>query len=277
MFSHRRALAVVATLLVVLVAVALATTTQGASAPTSAATRQPLDLVYISDSSGWSVASFYARHIRQDLGVAVRVHDQWEGGLPAAVILERLRDPGHSWIDLIRNAEVIVVYGNPIGLGIKVVEREVCHDGSTRPPAVVGPRTWRPYVTTLKAIYKQIFAIRKGKPVILRTANWYVPGIYHGEVKLGPVPPGKSWQESGIIDVCTKFYESHNAAIARAAAAYRIPMADVYRAFNGPNHLEDPVAKGYIQADNIHPNDKGRAVIAKTLADLGYTPVKPPR
>jgi lysophospholipase L1-like esterase len=44
-----------------------------------------------------------------------------------------------------------------------------------------------------------------------------------------------------------------------------VPVADVYKAFNGPAHLEDPVDKGYMPGDNIHPSDAGRAVIAETL------------
>src|SRR5512142_171161 len=53
-------------------------------------------------------------------------------------------------------------------------------------------------------------------------------GNYHGAVIVGP--PGPSWQDSGIIDLCTKFEESHSAAIAQAANTYRVPMADVYSA-----------------------------------------------
>ena len=271
--------ALLAAIFGVLVVLGFATAVQGATAAATssglAALRsQPVDLVYISDSSGWGVARTYARLIRHDLGAAVRVHDQWTPDLAAATILKRLRKPSNPWVRLIRNAEVIVVYGNPVGLGIKAVQSGACVDGSTPPPAI-GPRTWQPYVATLKAIYKRIFAIRKSRPVILRTANWYVPIIYHGAVIVGP--PGPSWQDSGIIDLCTKFEESHSAAIAQAANAYRVPMADVYSAFNGPNHLEDPVAKGYLQADNVHPNNKGRAVIAQTLTALGYKRVTPPR
>lgn len=268
-----------AVLLSVLVVLGVATTVQGATAAATSSgfaplRSQPVDLLYISDSSGWGVARSYARLIRHNLGAVVRVHDQWKPDLAAATILKRLRKPSDPWVRLIRNAEVIVVYGNPVGLGIKAVQSGACVDGSTPPPAI-GPRTWQPYVATLKAIYKRIFAIRKGKPVILRTANWYVPIIYHGGVMFGI--PGPSWKDSGIVHVCTKFEESHSAAIARAAKAYRVPMADVYSAFNGPNHLEDPVAKGYLQADNLHPNNKGRAVIARALAALGYKRVKPPQ
>jgi hypothetical protein len=254
--------------MVAFVASASATTVHGATATTSVSaqavrTSEPWDLVYISDSSGWGVAGYYARRIRRDLGVSVRVHDEWQGDLRARTILERLRTPGDPWVPLIRNAEVIVVYGNPVGLGIKWVDSGFCFVVFKRPPAV-GPGIWRPYVATLKAIYKRIFEIRNGKPVILRTANWYVPVL-------------KDWEGAGIRDACMALHKSWFAAIARAARAYRVPMADVNRAFNGPSRLEDPIAKGYIQPDGVHPSDKGRAVIAKTLAAVGYKRVTPPR
>lgn len=273
---------VVAALVGVLMAVALAITAQGATSPVAASNTavsagKPLDLVYISDSSGWAVARFYARHLRQERGVTVRVHDQWTAGLPAGTILERLRTPGDTWIRLVRNAEAIVVYGNPTGLGIKTVERGdcLCLAGTgCRAPIALGPQTWRPYVATLKAIYKRIFELREGKPVVLRTANWYEPVISHAPDS--PFWAHTSWEEAGIVDPCTMWHESWSAAIARAASAYRVPVADVYRAFNGPDHREDPFAKGYLQADGIHPSNAGRAVIAETLADLGYERVMPP-
>jgi hypothetical protein len=234
-----------------------------------------MDLVWISESSGWSVARFYARRIRQDLGATVRAHDLWEGNLMAVDILDRLRTPGHPWIRLIREAEVIVVKGGPVGLSIKTVERGDCVVAGCQRPLAIGPRTWRPYVAALKAIYARIFEIRKGKPVILRTANWYVPNISHAPACPGFAPV--SLEDCGIVDVCTRWYESWDAAIVRAAAAYRVPVADVHSVFNGPTHREDPVAKGYIQGDGIHPSNAGREVMAKTLGDLGYKPVKPPR
>jgi hypothetical protein len=246
---------------------ALGTSGFGATADTSAPPSKPFDLVYISDSSGWGVAGVYGRQIRKALGVAVRVHDEWRGNLSAVEILNELRY-GVAWPRLIRDAEVIVLYGSPAGL--QIVRGGDCIS-STDPPLEVGPQLWTKYVPALKAIYKRIFQIRKGKPVILRAPNMYNPVI-------SQAPEGQqSWEEAGIADICTKLWESYAAAIAKAAAAYRVPVADVYTAFNGKDHREDPVAKGYLQPDGIHPSTKGRAVIAQTLADLGYKQVKPPR
>ncbi|GGE08821.1 spore germination lipase LipC [Marinithermofilum abyssi] len=51
-------------------------------------------------------------------------------------------------------------------------------------------------------------------------------------------------------------------------------MADVYTAFNGPNHNIDPEQKGYIWIDGLHPNDTGHKVIAEELRRLGYDPLR---
>ena len=105
-----------------------------------------MDLVWISDSSGWDVAGFYARHIREDLGVAVRVRDKWEGDLTAVAVLERLRTRGHPWIRLIRNAEVI--FRNRNSYGSEMVKEETASrpgvSGQRRSGRSYGSRTSRP-------------------------------------------------------------------------------------------------------------------------------------
>lgn len=277
MCTRSHSIGIMATLLGVLVAVAFATAVHGATGSASASaqalpTSESWDLVWITDSTGWGVAPFYARQIKQTRGVAVRVHDEWQGDLAALTLLERLKAPSDPWVRLIRNAEVIVVFGNPVGLA--VVRGGDCFT-SYDPPRPVGPQAWPKFIAGMKAIYKRIFEIRNGKPVILRTTTMYVPVIHHAPNS--PFFPPTSWDEAGITKICTKQWEWFSWAISKAATAYHVRVADVYTAFNGKTHLEDPVAKGYIQADGIHPSNKGRAVIAQTLADLAYKQVKPPR
>jgi lysophospholipase L1-like esterase len=257
-------------------AVVLVSTVHGATEPRSStpapASREPLDLVWISDSVGWGVAAFYARHIRNDLGVPVRVQDRWEGNLSAAAILSRLRTRGHEWIPLIRNAEIIFVSGNPIGLARN--KGGDCVSTGCTPPVASTRADWQRYTAGLETVYRRIFQIRNGKPVILRTGNWYVPTISHAPSS--PFYPHVSWDGCGITAACTREFELFSWAIAEAARAYRVPVADVYTALNGKDHLQDPVGKGCIQADGIHLNNKGRRIVAKTLAALGYSNVKPP-
>jgi lysophospholipase L1-like esterase len=59
------------------------------------------------------------------------------------------------------------------------------------------------------------------------------------------------------------------------ATQYGIPVARVYRDFNGPNGDQDPGDKGYIAADGFHNNDAGARRMAELLRELGYEPLAP--
>jgi hypothetical protein len=47
-------------------------------------------------------------------------------------------------------------------------------------------------------------------------------------------------------------------------------------AFNGPQHDEDPIAKGLIQFDMLHLNEDGQQLLAGTLAEAGFDTSEPP-
>jgi len=52
-------------------------------------------------------------------------------------------------------------------------------------------------------------------------------------------------------------------------------VAQVYDAFNGPLHDQDPGAAGLLAFDDFHPNAAGHALIASRLRALGYFTVTP--
>jgi hypothetical protein len=197
-----------------------------------------------------------------------------EGNLTAAAFSAAAREKGHYWILLIRNAEVIFVTGNPAwptNPERRELRRRPAH--ATAAPQTQG---WSRYISTLQGHQQADLRDPQGTggdPAYrqLVRARHRIAGTELGGL------PHMSWEEAGLVRQCTKEFEAFAGAIATAAAADRVPVADVYTAFNGIDHREDPVAKGYIQTDGIHPNDKGRAVIARTLAGLGYKPVKSPR
>ena len=70
------------------------------------------------------------------------------------------------------------------------------------------------------------------------------------------------------------YLDQVNQHIASSAQANGIPMAQVHLAFNGLNGDQDPVARGLIRVDGVHPNDNGHKVIADALAALGYVRLK---
>ncbi|TFH33637.1 MAG: SGNH/GDSL hydrolase family protein [Anaerolineales bacterium] len=230
---------------------------------------QEWDLVWISDSSGWDVAQVYAAMIEEDTGIKVNVHDNWIGGLPAASVYHALLgEPTASLTlerlaDEIREAEVIVFYGNPEdsweegnpadwlcvnGIGMNYVNN--CE-----------METFDSYIQILEGIYAKIFELRAGQPTIVRAFDAYNPLITR-------------FKEQGSYEDCKACWANYNAAIHQAAASYNVPVAGVALAWNGPNWDQDPVALGYTK-DDIHPNQEGARVIAEALRVLGYDPVMP--
>ena len=260
-----------------------ATTTSAATttAPTTTVPAEAWDLVYISDSLGsGGVPAAYAALIERDLGVTVVVHDMWTGGLTAKNILDKLRgkDDGfltssgsgrHNLLELISEAEVIVVAGNHEGsetadqpwdwnCANEYEAAPVCGETTE----VCGPETWAQYEADLGAIFDEIFALRDGEPVILRTLDWWIPW--------GPL---ETWRACDREQPCKRCWVQFSDAIHRAAAAHEVPVAGLMVAFSGAD-LSLDMPREYCR-DDVHPSAEGAAAIAGVLADLGYETVTP--
>jgi len=229
------------------------------------------DLLWVSDSSGWGVAEIYGQYIAEDNNVEVNVIDSWLGGLSAGQILQGLKDQNtHNFnLDKLREriaeSEVIVIYGNPedsldlsnpgdwnCGQGI-----EKCYVNNC------SIDTFSKYIADLEEIYSIIFEIRQGKPTIIRAIDAYNPRLI------------SNCQNDGAFVDCLACWETYNDAIHQAAEEMGVPVANVFNAWNGLDHSEDPVEKGYTQEDNVHPNELGATVIAQVLRDTGYDPIIP--
>ena len=223
------------------------------------------DVVVISDSSLWGVAEPYAQLVEQDRGVKVNLHDEWQGGLSVGTILKALRgDFEHSakrekWPQLIRDAEVLVLFGNPMdSLAPDVTEVAWNCVGLTDPGRVDIPAdAFGRYQADLGAIYDEIASLRAGRPLILRATGIYNPVI-------------GAWREKGFTDVCVAFWEGQNDAARRAAEEHGVQFVDSYAAFNGPSHDQDPRTKGFIREDGEHPSATGAQFYAELLLQSGY-------
>lgn len=230
------------------------------------------DLLWVTDSSGWGVAEIYGQYIAEDNNVEVNVVDSWVGGLSAGQILQGLKEQNTHNFDLdklrerIVESEVIVIYGNPEdsinssnpwdwNCGQSSIEKCYVNNCSID--------SFSKYSADLKEIYSIIFEIRQGKPTIIRAIDAYNPRLV------------SHCQTDGVFDVCLACWETYNEAIHQAADEMGVPVANVFDAWNGINHTEDPVEKGYTRDDNEHPNELGASVIAQVLRDTGYEPIIP--
>ena len=232
------------------------------------------DYVVFGDSTTWGFPKYYASYMEKDLGVKVTIHNKAVGGQSVIDILRRLRKD-ESLRKLVSEAEVVTLSGNPnLSPGdtpeslenyLKWKEQPSWDKDCKkfyRPPGDCSPETFESYIENIKAIIEEILSLRNGMPTIIRAMDYYVP-MY------------SEWKNHGIEKECTCCWENFNNAIHQAAAAYNVPVAWVYDAFNGPNHDEDPREKGYIADDGRHTREAGQKVIADLMRELGYDPVNP--
>ncbi|UCG93306.1 MAG: SGNH/GDSL hydrolase family protein [candidate division WOR-3 bacterium] len=210
--------------------------------------------VVLGDSSAWGFSKYYAAHIEEDMGIKVTVHDRTVGGLSSGQLLSMLRDD-QKLRSAISEAEVVTFIANPGDhIGWHIITGKGWHDCS--PEALAG------YKSDLDEIIKEIFALRKGTPTIIRAMDFYVP--IHSE-----------WKKRGEYEENRRCWNALNETIHQAAAEHNIPVAHVYDAFNGPDHNEDPRDKGYIRDDGLHTNEEGQKVIADLFRKLGYKRIIP--
>lgn len=248
------------------------------------------DLLVMSDSSNWGVGAAYAKLIAADQHVKVRLHDCWIGDNSVRNELSRIRFnstvvpylPSSSctgrWQQLIREAEVIVVYGNPVdsrppngawdGPNSYFMFVEGTYQNYTGHPARLAayraaikkscaPTTFTRYKADLGALYDTIFKLRGGRPVIMRETDFYIP-IY------------AAVQMAGLKETCRHCFENGAAAVHQAAKAQGVPVASSFDALNGKDHQSDAATRGYIQPDGIHLSFKGAQLVAKALRQTGY-------
>jgi hypothetical protein len=237
--------------------------TPPASAPSPAAA-EPWDLVFFSDSSLGDVPDRWAARIRERLGIEVRVHTWPEGpGSTPRDLLQALEDRADVR-DAIAGAELIGIETVPVGTEPGYVLAETCvpADPTPRdPPPVYSVADLTEYAGQLRSIFDRIFELRAGQPTIIRAMDIYTPVL-------------DQWTAAGIESACTAGWEAHSGTIRMVADEYGVTTASIYDLFNGVGHHEDPVDKGWIGDDGVHPNAAGTAAQVEFLDSLGYEAIE---
>jgi hypothetical protein len=231
------------------------------------------DLLWISDSSGsGDVVPAYAARIEEDVGVSVRVRPAWSPNQSIRTVLNVLRgqDGGllRTWgagdVDLpeaVRDAEVIVVSGGNLESPTEGHPASGCM-GDCSTDISCGPETWTQYEADLVAVFDEMFAIREGRPVVLRTHDYYLPW-----------GPRARWEVCGQVAVCAECHHEWSMAIHRAMEA-GVPVASYLAAFSGPA-FDEPMPSAWTVDEPGHPSWKAEH-FAEVMADLGYDTVAPP-
>jgi hypothetical protein len=262
--------------------------TPGATDQPAAATRtvtidEPVDLVFISDSSGSIVSERYAELVGASLDREVRLDRTVDADAEAI----RTR-----FADTVAGAEIIVFYDNS-GRFEQDMPEPTFERGCIDPvaalevpdfledPDYLGPpwtpgtewetvaavpaaEDWQPYRDYLSGIWEAIWEARGGQPVVLLGYDVYNPWL-------------GQWTEIGVEAECTAIWEGQARAAREAAEANGAAFVSFYDLFNGPDHDEDARAKGWIGEDGGHANEAGGAAAAEALAAVGFEVSEPPR
>jgi lysophospholipase L1-like esterase len=235
-----------------------------APSPVRAGTPKPgeaLHLAIFGDGLSRSYGEYYAKQIETDLGVKVEFDNLSMPWLSSGQVLNDLRDGPASRFGVqraVKQANVVIFYATPtdyIGDRIYIL-------GAGSEKYDCSAKALASYKADLEAIIAEIFSLRKGQPTIIRAMNSYNP-------------VSSEWKKRGMYDEYKRCWDALNATIHQAATEHKIPVADVYAAFNGPNHDQDPRDQGYLGADGVHTNEAGDKVIVDTLRKLGYEYIVP--
>ena len=263
----RGAVAVIAAGLLVSVA---GCTGSGSASVESSPAGEPLDLLVVADSGGEGIAEKYAPLAAEALGREVVAHSHL---IPGAMITKLQRAVESIWAEDVADAEIIVFYVNPWGFeppgSVECFKAEGAASevppGTTWEPVPEMPSAgdFREYQDELQQMYDTFWTLREDQPTIMRAYGW--PDLW--------VPV---WRRLGIETECMAQVESLEQARGEVVEANGGVYVSMLDAFNGPQHNEDPIAKGLIQDDWLHLNEDGQQLLAETLAEAGFDTSEPP-
>lgn len=238
-------------------------------APTVTPTAKPDELwhvVVLGDSQSWGYGEYYAKQLEADLGTKTVLDDLSLGGLRSGQLLYDLRGGSLSRPEVpisIKQAKVVTFTAPPADQIKLPIVASVDEDKLVPSERYnCSAKALDNYKADLESIIGEIFSLRKGQPTIILAKDYYCP--YYAE-----------WKKVGRYDEYKHCWEKFNAVIHQVAAEHKIPVAEVYAAFHGSDHDQDPRDKGYIGTDGIHASEAGRQVIADQFRKLGYETIVP--
>jgi hypothetical protein len=236
-------------------------------APAGLEAKSEWNLVVIGDSSLWGLADALAVQIEKEVGVKVNVFDFALSTLSAGEVLQVLETGKASRFqlqklpDALRQADFVVIYACPKDSEDPEHPNEIDGCFADQAPGTCGLEVYDVYIDHLQGIWEKIFELKAGEPVILRAVDVYNPLLAR-------------WEASGVQDACTACWEHLSDAVHAAANNANVPFVSRLDIYNGANHDEDPIEKGYI-SDGQHPSELGAQVQAEWITKLGYEATRP--
>ncbi len=213
--------------------------------------------VGVLDSQGGYVRR-YRNDIATDTGKTVSLIDLGVNGAHSGDLLNSLKNDPRFQND-VSSSQVVTwdIGGDDVLHAINLFQNGQCGGADNLDCVRAAVSS---FMSNWDAVVQQILKLRDKNNTIIRTMDIYNPFVARLMIQ-------------GTFNTLEPFLDQVNQHIAASAKANGIPMAHVHLAFNGPNGDEDPIAKGLITVDGIHPNDNGHKVIADAFRALGYAPL----
>lgn len=215
----------------------------------------------------------YQSDIQTDTGVSVVLYNLGQNGWASRNLLNALQTDS-IFQNAVTQSEVITW---DIGLNDFKNARANYKNGGCG--GSDGQNCLRNMVTTFKSnwdgIVQEILSRRSAFNTIIRTFDIYDPWVKTDKAANTFSDKREPAYAKGTDFQVLKYYlDQINNHVATTTANNLVPFAKVHTAFNGMNGDEDPIAKGYIASDGLHPSDAGHQVIADLLRGLGYAPLR---
>jgi lysophospholipase L1-like esterase len=208
------------------------------------------------DMSGGYVGR-YRDAAAADLGVSIALDNLAVGGSTSAALLATLTtDSGVRAAVAAADLVTLDIGGDDLLIAIFAFKGGTCGGADGQDclrQAVAG------FNGNWPAILAALRALNPG--AMIRTMTYYNPLV------VADLEPG-----DGTSAVARKYVPELNDTIRGSAPQFGIAVAEGFLAFNGARGTDDPIAKGYVAADHIHPSPLGHQVLADAFRALGYSP-----
>ena len=218
----------------------------------------------------------YQGFLEADNGISVTLFNLGQNGWHSGQLLTALQTKAAFQMD-VQEAQVVTwnIGINDLTEARLSYKRGKCGTGRDRDNQDCLRTAVATFNTNWDGIVNQILLRRSQTNTIIRTMDLYNPWVAVDQSSNTTADSNETGPAHGNDFAVIEYYlDAMNAHIAQSAAVNSIPLAQVHAAFNGATGTEDPVAKGLIASDGLHPNDIGHEAIAQAYRALGYSPLR---
>ena len=215
----------------------------------------------------------YQSFLQTDNGVSVTLYNLGQNGWTSASLLNALRTD-FVFQNAVSQSQVVTW-----NIGLNDFKNARSRYKSRKCGGRDNQDCLRSAVTTFRTnwdgIISEIISRRSVSNTIIRTLDIYNPWVQADRASNTFADNREPPESRGNDFQVLKFYlDQINSHIASTASNHFIPYAQVYGAYNGANGDEDPITKGYIASDGLHPSTAGHQAMADLLRALAYAPLR---